>query len=281
MRTSRLGLLALGLTAACGDPRALLVEGSVLPSDDGACTFAADGPLAQSPPVMDVASGFTFRLPVVITNEGNLGLTADRLDLRWECSEGAFSADVGPLVVPAYSTSTPFCLSSLDDQSTAFVGFDLVRATSPRVGPGERGVALVEVVPSRLGEGLDELFTLARLADRCLLSNPLGDPSTPECQALEAAIPGVPASDDAARLAPFARYDGRYLDEVLSAREGSVPPTQGAAYPLTIRAILYALDDDGDQVESNQLELALDVCRNCGARQDDLRQPRAGFECYH
>ena len=65
MRTSRLGLLALGLTAACGDPRALLVEGSVLPSDDGACTFAADGPLAQSPPVMDVASGFTFRLPVV------------------------------------------------------------------------------------------------------------------------------------------------------------------------------------------------------------------------
>ena len=60
-----------------------------------------------------------------------------------------------------------------------------------------------------------------------------------------------------------------------------MPPTQGAAYPLTIQAILYGMNDDGEQVESNQIELAVDVCRNCGMRQDDLRQPRAGFECYH
>ncbi|MCA9554535.1 MAG: hypothetical protein KC933_31155 [Myxococcales bacterium] len=272
--------LAVVLATGCGDPKGLVVEGTLLPGDD--CTFSADGPFVQSPPVMDVASGFTLRLPVRITNEGTKGITADRLDFRWECNEDAFAADVGALVVPAYSLSVPFCLSALAETGAPYVGYDLVQATSPRVAPGTSGVAMVEVVPPRLGEGLDELFSLARLADRCLISNPLGDPSTPECAAFAAAVPGGEGTGgDAITLAPFARFDGRYLDEVLSAREGSVPPTQGAAYPLTIQAILYGMNDDGEQVESNQLELAVDVCRNCGMLQDDLRQPRAGFECYH
>lgn len=276
------GALIFGLTAACGDPRSFFAEGTLQPPGDGTCTFAADAALAQSPPVLDVASGFTFRLPLRVTNEGTKGLTADRLDFRWECSEGAFSADVGALVVPAYSTSVPFCLSSLAEAGAPFVGFDLVPASSPRIAPGETQVAVVDVVPTRLGEGLDELFSLARLADRCLVSNPQGDPSTPECQTFSQALPGgAGTGEDALRLAPFARFDGRFLDEVLAAREGSVPPTQGGAYALTIQALLFGIDDDGNEVRSNELELAVDVCRNCGVVQDGLRQPRAGYECYH
>ena len=274
-----LALLALPLALGCTEVRRVTLEGALLAEPP--CEIDAAGDLVSSAVVADVAYSFSYRIPLSVRNSGERGVSPDRFDFRWECNDNGFAADVGPLVVPAYSPSVPFCLSSQQLGGAPFVGYDLVNATGPRIGPGELGVVEVELVPSTLGDGLDTLWSLARLADGCLRSNPVGDDATPECAAFYTAWPyGEASPEDVDRLAPFARFDGRYLDEVLVVREGSTPPVVGPAYPLTAHGVLYLLDDGGREVETNEIEIAIDVCRNCGARQDDLRQPRTGAECY-
>lgn len=275
----RLVVAALCLSG-CTSARDVVVDGAL--EVEAPCEVDATGALRTDPIAADVANSFTWRVPLSVVNRGDRGVVPDRFDFRWECDDTGFTGDAGALFVPAFDRDTPFCLASDAVNRAGFVGFGLVAASGPRIGPGEIGVVEVELVPPTLGDGLDELFSLARLADTCLRSNPVGDDATPECSAFYTAWPYDAATpDDVTRLSPFARFDGRYVDEVLSVREGSSPPVVGPAYRLTAQGILLLQTDESELVQTNEIEVSIDVCRNCGARQEDLRQPRSGFECYH
>ena len=193
-----------------------------------------------------------------------------RFDYRWECDTPGFASDQGPLFVPAFSTSRPFCLDQRNDATRAFVGFDTVSATGRNIAPQDIGIIQTRVIPPQLADGVRDSFELAILADRCcrevggcnaanLATAAVNDPTT-QCGMLQAVFNRIGGGqmlsaqqvEDVQRWRPFVAYTD-------ANGTGNAP----AAYNMRIRGRYEALTPTGALVTSTEFAQDIGFCANC------------------
>lgn len=232
--------------------------------------------------VLDTAFAQQLTLPFTVRNESDDpqdGAQPLRMSVAWVCDAQGFGGDLGPLVIPRFDLTQPFCRPSRE-AAADFVGFDVVPASGPRMTGGRAEVVTAQVVPFALGNALDETFQIAALAEQCCFETRATDcdgqsnvlPCSrltqifqaldPTGSALQVAAPQGP-SEDLVRFQSYAIFNGTALcGRDRSACDGSV--LRGPAYRMRIEGVMEFLGDDGALRSSNQTELDVDFCRNCG-----------------
>lgn len=142
-----------------------------------------------------------------------------RFDYRWECDSSGFT-NHGPLVLPAFDPGRPFCIDDRDETTRDFVGFDVIPASGPAIGPGESGLIQIRPVTPQLSDAILEVFQIAQLAEQCCdtgdCSQPESgvDPNQGACAQVQALFDltdptgslNVQRSADLLQFAPFAIY---------------------------------------------------------------------------
>lgn len=285
---------ALGLVTGCNEvDTSVLVEGIAAPQDPSSCEFTSDGTMFWSSTTLDVFEQKNLRLvarvfntmppePVLVEMAPEESLTLPnrvtpvRFDFRWECDSNGFGAGQGPLFLPQFSVTEPFCLDDRDDTSD-FVGFDQVSASGQAANPQAQGLVDFTPIPAQLGIAMDEAFQLATLADACCQevggncnntpnANLGGPGACADLQALFDTVSGnqlqVVQTADVQRWQPFSIYDG------------SAPPTaQGARYLLRMRGRFEFVTAAGDELTSNELVHDVGICRNCRVNGVSLTTP--------
>jgi hypothetical protein len=191
-----------------------------------------------------------------------------RFDFRWECDTTGFTANLGPLYVPAFSVNEPFCLDSRDEASRTFVGFDIVPASGAAIEGESRGIIETRVVPPQLMEGISDTFKIAKEADACCdqvggCDNlDMADPTdtTRACgrlQNLFDAVAGQGAFNvktlaDVQRWRPFVAYTS--LNGT-----GKVP----VPYTMRLRGRFEGLTPTGDLITSTDFTQEIGFCEGC------------------
>jgi hypothetical protein len=278
LRTTLLYLLATACVPDFGSGNRGLTILGVASSTIAACQFD-DGlpPVIGDAIVLDLASSESLRLPLVVRNDWDDPVALKNMDFRFECDVIGFSGPVGPIFVPTFSINQPFCLDTRDE-STDFVGFDVIALSGVPLSPGETGVIWAEIIPSHLGRGLEAMADLALLAVPCRDADHVDD-----CRPFEEAyaeVGGLTNIGDAAqRYAAYAPMDGSYrLEEQVD------PPTLSSGVRMQVRGLLRGEDNRHDGIFSNELIHIVEICRNCGEvvpGTPPTRAPRTGFECYY
>ncbi len=277
-------LAGVGCVPDFGTAHVELAILGVASSTAAACQFGQGTPPVLSDAVVfDLAASEKLRLPLVVRNDWGSTISVKEMDVAWDCNAVGFMQGAGTLYVPSFSLDVPFCRDT-HHPNDPFVGWDVVATTGAPIEPGATGVVWVEVVPSTLGEALGESLDLAVLANICEDGNLNNvDLSTPACQAfaarLDEVLPGAPVGQTlVSRYARYAFADGAF------ALEGDPnPPMFGTGVRLQLRGLVRG-ESGSDDIFSNEIIQAIDICRNCGALQSTTpatRAPRAGFECYY
>lgn len=243
LRTVLLGAFVGGAVIACNNVDVGLVPRFVPTPEEsmGACTFdpeaerlafiradvtlmralslqvSADNILSPNETLIQQAD------PMVVFRSPN-SIQPVRFDYRWECDSSGFT-NHGPLVLPAFDPTRPFCIDDRDDTTRDFVGFDVIPAGGGVINPGETGLIQIRPVTPQLIDAMLEVFQIARRASECCAT---GDCSQPEsgvdpnqgvCAEVQALFDltdptgslNVRNSADLLRFAPFAIYAPRDL----------------------------------------------------------------------
>ena len=191
-----------------------------------------------------------------------------RFDYRWECDSTGFTANLGPLYVPAFSVNEPFCLDNRDEATRGFVGFDIVPATGPAIEAGSRNLIGVRVVPPQLMEGINDTFKIAKEADACCdqvlgcdnleMADP-NDATRPcgKLQDLFDAVAGTGALSvntigDVQQWRPFVAYTS-----LNGTGKAPVP------YTMRLRGRFEGLTPTGDLVTSTDFSQEIGFCEGC------------------
>lgn len=264
--TGNVGLAVLGVASS-----------SVAPCQFGSGT----PPLLSDRVVLDLAATDQLRLPLVVRNDWHSTIAAKDMDLGWDCNAVGFMNGAAPLYVPGHSLDAPFCRDT-NHPNDPYTGLDVVGATGAPIEPGATGVVWVEVVPSELGQNMLESLELAVLAHACLDGEPYVNVlDTPACQAFAARhveIVGTVHPSHASKYGHFAHADGNHgLDQ------DPAPPALGSGLDLQVRGYLRG-QAGNDDVLSNEIIQAVEICRNCGALQSGTpvtRGARTGYACYY
>lgn len=276
-RTSLLFLFANACVPDFGTGNQDLTILGVASSTLAACQFDTGmPPVIGDAIVLDLASSDSLRLPIVVRNDSNDPIAFKNIDLRFECDVAGFSAGVGPLYVPSFSSAQPFCLDSRLETSN-FVGFDVLELSGAPLSSGDTGVVWAQIIPDMLGRGIEQTIDLGLRADACVEEDRLDD--CPEFDELYLDLAGSSSAEDLLRYAPFAFMDGSH-----ELAEQTTPRPLSSGLRLQVRAILRAENNRHDGVFSNELIHVIELCRNCGEvvpGTPPTRAARTGFECYY
>ena len=278
------------LATACNNvSTSVLAVHIAAPEDPAICGFEGDGEIFRSSTTLNTNPGVVNpQLNLVLRARLFNAMSADpvdielnpeeffvlpnrvspiRFDFRWECDSNGFTVNQGPLFLPQFSLTQPFCLNNRDDTGD-FIGFDAVSASGDAIQPQAISLAAFEPVPPQLGQAFDELFQLASLANACCAevggcnnvvnANLAGNGA---CRSLQDLFNGlsngrlnanVPA--DVQRWQPFSIYEGQ-----------AAPAAAFATYPLRLRGRFELITGAGEMITSNELIHNINVCRGCGA----------------
>jgi hypothetical protein len=283
-----LALLVLaGLFGANPTPVDLAIRGYTKPVD-GSCAVNASSMPSMDNLVLDTAESFSLRIPLIVENTSTTAIVPWLVDVAFECDPSVLDPNPGALILPEYSSTFAFCLDTTDPNSK-FVGRDILPLSGRTLLPGARTIVRLEIVPFPLGASVDELLTMASLADRCCQT-----PGT----ACDASIPGAPGCleldalltssmllphlslKDALVLRRFAMFDANYWDGVLTQRMASLPTT-GARYPLQVHMLMEGISESGYAVYSSEAVIPVSFCRGCGTRMGAVRAPFEVSRCLH
>ncbi|MCB9646866.1 MAG: hypothetical protein H6730_09770 [Deltaproteobacteria bacterium] len=197
-------------------------------------------------------------------------ITPLRFDFHWECDSTGFTADLGPLYVPAFSATQPFCLDKRGDaEDQDFKGADTISASGPAIIPSERGHIEVQVVPSQLIEGIYDTFEFAKQADLCCdqaggcqeVGSASVDAST-ECGKLQALFDTVAGENafsantiaDVQRWRPFLAYTSVFTNST-----GKRP----SQYAMRLRGRFEGMTPSGDLITSSEYATDIGFCEGC------------------
>ena len=202
--------------------------------------------------------------PMVVFRSPN-NIQPVRFDYRWECDASGFT-NHGPLVLPAFDPTRPFCLDDRDEATRDFVGFDVIPAGGGSIAPGETGLIEIRPVTPQLADAMFEVFQIAQLADDCCdtgdCSQPESgvDPTQGTCAQVQALFDltdptgslNVRNSADLLRFAPFSIY-------AENNRIGIQP------VPLNLRAAgrFEGIRPTGDLVTSTLWQQEIGFCVGC------------------
>lgn len=192
-----------------------------------------------------------------------------RFDFRWECDSTGFSADLGPLVLPAFSPDgrRPFCFDKRDETTRSFTGFDVVSATGRTIQPNEEQIVETRPVPPQLGRAFRDLFRLANLAEACCAD--VGgcanvptdaDPTSGACGELQSHFDSIAGRnvlsvrnvEDVSRWRAYSFYTG------LHAGMAQIP-----SYFMRLRGTFEGVTPTGDLVTSSELTQDVGLCDGC------------------
>jgi hypothetical protein len=285
-------LIAAALLAAgCNNVGTALVMGQTLaPADFTKCMFDPGSTITLGDITFDVFGQQGLSLNIKATNNlqpliVNFGtdmrpdnfmaphtITPRSMDVSYECDANAFTAELGPLYLPQFSTTQPFCINR---QTKEFVGRDVVLASGSPILPLGSGVIEVTVIPAPLGQAFADLFNAAKLAKLCCDSTGTGGcsdtdlasaPQMPDsaCGKLQnffdtIAGPNKLSSRSFADISKFLGY-GMFDAEVVTPTRGSLPPT----YPIRIRGIVEGVTGDMTVVHSTEWSDVIHICGHCG-----------------
>lgn len=169
-----------------------------------------------------------------------------RFDYRWECEDSAFGLGRGPLVLPEFNATLPFCFDERQEGSE-FVGFDVTSATGPSIAPGEEAIVSIEIVSPVLADSMAGTFQLASDVEACCRSpgvrcdNPDSgaDRTTGPCQVAQAQFD---------RLAPDTFDVGSSEDLNRFRVLADIAPSQ--PYRMRFNGRIEGVTSDGDLVTS-------------------------------
>ncbi|MBK8014346.1 MAG: hypothetical protein IPK13_23730 [Deltaproteobacteria bacterium] len=291
--TSSLIVLAL---AGCNNvDTALRIHRIVTSSSETKCEFSPEND-TQLSVQFDTSGNHLFTLPLVVENlliEGEIELSKEppetftypnqitplSFDLRWHCEGNGFGNDLGPMYLPQFSVSAPFCLDERADPDGQFRGFDVVPAAGGTIKPTTEDIVDIRPITPQLAQALDDLFTLAVQAESCCRQ-------AGSCQAVTEQLPSSFASGTACanlvesfdaiapgqlsttkiehiqRFRPFAIFDGNFFTANISANTGTYGRTPG--YAMRMRVALEGVTGDGASVTSSEFSDIVTVCRDCG-----------------
>lgn len=265
-----------------------------------ACDYEASATEFTTSVTLDTAFAQQLTLPFTVRSDAAQeadGIQPLRMSVVWECDANGFAGDSGPLVLPRFDPSLPFCRPSQQSEG-AYVGFDVVPAAGPRIAGGMLGIAEAQVVPFTLGSAIDETFRIAALAEQCCFetraSNCDGQSTSLPCtqltqvfaeldpsgNALRVAVQQGP-SGDLTRFQSFAMFNGQaQCARDPSGCDGSL--LRGPAYRMRLRGVMEFMDDRGELRSSNEVGAGIDFCRNCGYWNGQLRFPvaDANTQCF-
>ncbi len=209
----------------------------------------------------------------VVINEMDPGIdlvfpnsvTPLRFDFRWECDSFGFTAGQGPLFLPAFSVTNPFCLDTRDDANGDFAGFDVVAATGPPVAPEGTAIWKFTPIPVRLGTALDDAFRLAQLSDACCrdvggCAN-AGTTASDDCNALQDAFdavagPGVYSITNEADLNIWRPY----FDYTFAGTQARGDPAT-VPFPLRLRGVYEGITSRGSLITSAEFVRSIGICQ--------------------
>jgi hypothetical protein len=193
-------------------------------------------------------------------------LSPVRFDYRWECDSNGFSADLGPLVLPAFSgdVTRPFCLDSRDEATKNFVGFDVVSATGSALAAGATGFITARPMTAQLGQAMSDFFEISERAEQCCRdvrgcdNLPTMAQSAPACVALQAIFDRIAGAgvldtrkvNDVQRFRPFAAFTP------VGFTAASRP-----AYYMRLRGTFEAVNATGDLYTSGEYTTDVGFCR--------------------
>ena len=193
-------------------------------------------------------------------------VTPLRFDFRWECDSFGFTAGQGPLFLPAFSVTNPFCLDTRDDANGDFAGFDVVNATGPPVPPdGSTGIWKFTPIPPRLSAAFDDAFLLAALSDACCReANGCANAASAggnNCAALQTAFnniagPGVYSITNEADLNIWRPYYDYTLAGTEARGDRAIVP-----FPLRLRGIYEGITSSGSLITSAEFVRSIGICQ--------------------
>jgi hypothetical protein len=277
---------------------AFVIEQTQAPTDPKMCNYMTNGMVAVGYMQFDAFSQSQFVVTLKVRNNlqaqtinfGNMmnpdnfvvpsEITPLRMDVAYECDTNGFAEDIGPLYLPQFSTTEPFCINR---PTKSFVGRDVVLAYGAAVqGNGSEGLVSVNVIPPELGQAFADLFRLAQLSQKCCASTGGGCTDADlaaanqgmgsDCGNLQAAfdqITGVPkklsatSSQDIQKFLPWGQFDANVVKPTMCSPVSGVaclPPT----YSMRVRGILEGITGDGSTVSSTEWEDVVHICGHCG-----------------
>ena len=263
----------------------MTVENVAAPSDAALCSFTDSGNEIWVDMFLDVANQLTSAMYLRVINrlvettvELNSndpvetlripnGIRPTRFEYRWECDSRGFTGDVGPMFVPAFSVSRPFCFDERDDATNNFVGFDIIDASGPMLRGEDPGLVKIRPITAQLGQGIRDVFNLAAQAQACCddagtcedLVN-FDVAASPPCDALQRTFNAItpigetPLSannpEDVNRWFPFSVY--------------TVQGALGTSYPMRLVGRLEGETETGRLVRSAEFSTQFNFCSGCG-----------------
>jgi hypothetical protein len=265
--------LGLALIACNAPDTSLLLRGAVVGERDmmtGACMFDPEGGENLLGIRLDVETQLSLYLLVRADNtltppitdidsdpddqlKYREDITPIRFDYRWECDSLGFASDLGPLYLPQFSTTQPFCLDNRDDTTKSFVGFDVINATGASIPAGATGGVEIRPIPAQLGLAIRDMFALAALAEGCCATaagcEGVQNGANQACSDLAAYFADVGIInnqvEEAQRYRPFSLFNGNAGP---AAMLGVGAPT----YQLRMRGVLEGTTGSGDTITSNE-----------------------------
>jgi hypothetical protein len=208
-------------------------------------------------------------------------VTPLRFDYRWECDASGFGGDLGPLVLPAFSSdvSRPFCVDQRDAATGDFVGFDVVTASGPALRPTSEGLISVRPVTAQLGDAFADFFEISGRAEQCCRDAggcenlPSMAAAQASCTALQnifdrfagRGVLDVRKAEDVQRFRPYATFTAS-----LTPQGRAIP-----AYYLRLRGTFEGVNANGSLVTSSEFLSDIGLCSGnsgagCGYRNVEL-----------
>ncbi len=185
-------------------------------------------------------------------------ITPLRFDFRWECESTGFQGGVGPIYLPAFTSSidSPFCLDTRSNVTGKIEGFDVVPASGEPVGPGEQGLVKFTPVPAQLGQAFYDFFRVAELSQACCDEvggdcDDVASGSGAQCTALQQAF-------DA--LAGPSQLSSKLPGDVQRYRGFSTFVNSGAAYPMRMSGFIEGVMPNGDLITSSRFIRQIELC---------------------
>lgn len=266
----------------------LVVLGAAAPTDMMKCDYTAQGNAYLYAITFDVTRQDTLHLNLRVRNNLTVQTTnwgpdsrhddviapnsvmPRRMEIRWECDSNGFSANLGPLYLPQFSATQPFC----SNRSTRdFQGFDVIPATGQAIDAGGNlGLVSIRPITPQLGGALNDMFTLAQRAQACCteaggcmtdadLQRAASGPACTALQALFDTIAGTgqlrnTRASDLQKFIPYQAFD---------LRGGTRKPgtTVGPSYPLRLRGVLEGVTGSGSVVTSAEYDETIGICAEC------------------
>jgi hypothetical protein len=279
--------LALSSMTACGQVGSqVTIDGVIFPMTGTAgagCKFDPTQTMFLSDITYDTAAMQDLTLFLKVTNSipaqtvmfgGSMGadnfvapnaVTPLRMDVRWECDSEGFAQNLGPMYLPQYSTTQPFCINNV---SKDFVGFDVILASGAPIKAGSSGSVQVQPIPVQLGAAFGDVFHLADLAQRCCDAagsckdtDLMMHANDPACQELQNVFNTVAGNNqlsaqhqvDVDKFAPFAIFDWA----------GPNPSSKHGAYAMRLHGVLEGVFGDGNTISSTEWQDLIHLCANC------------------